>query len=133
LFFFSFTKNALATNKNRKKPSSAENLKDSDSYYKYGSLAPATVPGSKSFWTKKWLDLVAIVSEKGPADMFYVSTANDSWAELKDILSQYENPACILQLLVLQKPLILYGSKLRIFISLNATSISSCDSNKPLI
>jgi hypothetical protein len=89
-----------------KNPSSAENLKDSDSYYKYGSLVLATVPGSKSFWTKKWLDLVAIVSEKGPADMFYTSTANDSWPELKDILSQYENPACILQLLVLQKPLL---------------------------
>ena len=91
-----FTKNALATNKKRKKPLSAENLKDSDSYYEYGSLVPATVPGSKSFWTKKWLDLVAIVSEKGPADIFFTLTANDSWPELKDILSQYENPASIL-------------------------------------
>jgi hypothetical protein len=57
---------------------------------------PATVPGSKSFWTKKWLDLVAIVSEKSPADIFFTLTANDSWPELKDILSQYENPASIL-------------------------------------
>jgi hypothetical protein len=39
---------------------------------------PATVPGSKSFWTKKWLDLVAVVSEKGSADIFFSLTANDS-------------------------------------------------------
>ena len=57
---------------------------------------PATVPGSKSFWTKKWLNLVAIVSEKGSADIFFTLTANDSWPELKDIISQYENPASIL-------------------------------------
>ena len=48
-----FIKNVLAINKNRKKTLSAENLKDSDSYYKHGTLVPATVTGSKSFWTKK--------------------------------------------------------------------------------
>jgi hypothetical protein len=50
------------------------------------SLVPATVPRSKYFCTKTWLDLVAIVSEKGPADIFFSLTANDSWPELKDIL-----------------------------------------------
>ena len=42
------------------------------------------------------MDLVAIVSKKGPADIFFTLTANDSGPELKDILSQYENPASIL-------------------------------------
>jgi len=93
---FFLPKMLLLQIKIEKNPLSAENLKDSDSYYKYGSLVPATVPGSKSFWTKKWLDLVAIVSEKGPADIFFTLTANDSWPELKDILSQYENPASII-------------------------------------
>jgi hypothetical protein len=83
---FFFIKNILAINKNRKKTLSAENVKDSDSYYKHWSLVPATVPRSKYFCTKTWLDLVAIVSEKGPADIFFSLTANDSWPELKDIL-----------------------------------------------
>jgi hypothetical protein len=47
---------------------------------------PATVHGSKTFWTKKWLDSVAIDSEKGSADIFFSLTASDSWPELKDIL-----------------------------------------------
>ncbi|VDI27033.1 Hypothetical predicted protein [Mytilus galloprovincialis] len=67
-----------------------------NSYDKYSKVLPATVTGSKAFWRKKWLDLVAMVRQLGPADLFVTLTANDSWKELKTILSQYDNPQSIL-------------------------------------
>ncbi|CAC5390818.1 unnamed protein product [Mytilus coruscus] len=70
--------------------------KSKNSYDKYSKVLPATVTGSKAFWRKKWLDLVAMVRHVGPADLFVTLTANDSWIELKTILSQYDNPQSIL-------------------------------------
>ena len=45
---------------------------------------------------KKWLQLLSIVCEKGPGDIFLMLTANDSWATLKCILAQYPNPSLVL-------------------------------------
>ncbi len=67
-----------------------------EDYDKYSSYVPTNVTGSKSFWTKQWLDLTAMVSTWGPGDIFFTLTMNEGWGELKDILSQYPDSASIL-------------------------------------
>lgn len=66
--------------------------KSKEEYEKYGHVLPASVTGSKAFWRKKCLDLVAMVRALGPAYLFVTLTANDSWDALKTILSGYEHP-----------------------------------------
>ena len=92
----SFINSAIATNKNRSAPITAESLNNSDSYYKYGTTLTSTISGSKAYWQRKWLDLVAMVAIHGPPDIFFTLTANDSWQPLKQILSQYEQPTSII-------------------------------------
>ncbi len=92
-----YVNKVLATNKNREKPITAGNIKDDQgSYYKYGNVLPANIIGSKPYMKKKWLQLVAIVSHRGAADIFLTITANDSWPELIKILSQYENSSPVM-------------------------------------
>ena len=90
-----YINNVLATNKNRETPITSSNLKDSQSYYKYGNVMNSTITGSKAYWQKQYLDLVARVSAHGPGDIFFTVTFNESWQEVKDILSQYKSKASI--------------------------------------
>ena len=69
-----------------------------ENYYKYGTLLPATITGSKPYMKRKWLQLLAIVCAKGPRDLFVTLTANDSWDVLKSVLHQYENSSPVLHL-----------------------------------
>ena len=64
---------------------------DFDEYYKYGSHIPKTITGSKNYWKSKYLDLLAIIENKGYPKLFLTFTANDSWPGLKNILKNYEN------------------------------------------
>ncbi len=91
-----FVNNNLATNKNRKKTLNANDIKNQGYYYSYRTYFPTNVTGSKSFWTKQWLDLTARVSTWGPSEVFFTLTMNEGWSELKDILSQYPDLAFIL-------------------------------------
>ena len=92
-----FSNKALSTNKKRDKPLTASDINSSsEQYYRYGTLLPATITGSKSYMKKKWLRLLAIVCAQGPGDLFLTLTANDSWDVLKTILQQYENNSTIL-------------------------------------
>ena len=104
--FFAFDRNikarlfyinsALASNKNRDNPLTSATLSDRASYFKYGNVINATITGSKAYWQKQLLDLVARVSKFGPGDIFFTLTFNEGWSPLKDILSQYDNKASIL-------------------------------------
>ena len=92
-----YSNKALSTNRKHDRPVTAGDLNTSnDDYYKYGTLLPATITGSKSYMKTKWLQLLAIVRAKGPGDLFVTLTANDSWDVLKSILQQYENNSPIL-------------------------------------
>ena len=104
--FFAFDRNmkarlnhinaALASNKNRDAPLKSATLSEKATYYMYGNVVNATVIGSKAYWEKNLLDLVARVSKFGSGDIFFTLTFNEDWEPLKDILSQYDNKASVL-------------------------------------
>jgi hypothetical protein len=62
-----------------------------DEYYKYGEYIPQSITGSKRFWNAKYFDLVSIINSVGLPHLFLTFTSNDSWPELNEILSKYEN------------------------------------------
>ena len=90
-----YINNVLATNKNRDSPITSSNLIDKECYYKYGNVMNSTITGSKAYWQKQYLDLVARVSAHGPGDVFFTVTFNESWKEVKEINSQYKSKASI--------------------------------------
>ena len=90
-----YINNILGTNKNRDAPITSGDLTQSQSVYKYGKIMNATVIGSKAYWQKQYLDLVARVSAHGPGDIFFTVTFNESWPELKEILGQYKSKASV--------------------------------------
>ncbi|XP_071137190.1 uncharacterized protein [Mytilus edulis] len=93
----SYPKIPTLSNSNRKNHPTANEVGETKEVYdKYGHVLPASVTGSKGFWKKKWLDLVAMVRKLGPADLFVTLTANDGWDPLKSILSKYSKPQSIL-------------------------------------
>ena len=91
-----FTNKAVTTNKKRQKPINAGDIWLSSQYYRCGTLLPYSVIGSKAYMKKKWLQLIAIVCEKCPGDIFLTLTANVSLDTLKSILAQYPNPSPVL-------------------------------------
>ena len=75
-----FSNKALSTNRKCDKLVTADDISNTpQGYYKYGTLLPATIMGSKSYMKREWLQLLAIVHAKGPGDLFVTLTANDSW------------------------------------------------------
>ena len=92
-----FPNKALSTNKKREKAVTAGDISNTPkNYYKYGTLLPATITGSKSYMKRKWLQSLAIVHAKELGDLFVTLTANDSWDVLKSVLQQYENSSPVL-------------------------------------
>ena len=51
-----------------------------------GQFIPPKLPGTKSYWSKEYLDLMAFCEHQGMPDYFVTLTANDSWPGLKDML-----------------------------------------------
>ena len=92
-----FSNKALSTNKKREKAVTAgDRSNTSENYYKYGTLLPATITGSKSYMKRKWLQLLESVHAKGPGDLFVTLTTNDSWDVLNSVLQQYGNSSPVL-------------------------------------
>ena len=54
---------------------------------KLGQYIPPTLPGTKKYWAKEYLDLAAFCERCGVPDFFVTLTANDSWPELKKFLN----------------------------------------------
>ena len=46
---------------------------------KLGQYIPPTLPGTKKYWTKEYLDLAAFCERCGVPDFFVTLTANDNW------------------------------------------------------
>ena len=84
--FFAFDRNmkarlnhinaALASNKNRQlqAPLNSATLSDRTLYFMYGDVVNSTITGSKAYWEKQFLDLVAHVSKFGIGDIFFTLT-----------------------------------------------------------
>ncbi|RNA06979.1 DNA helicase ATP, partial [Brachionus plicatilis] len=64
-------------------------------YFEYGNCVPRCITGSKAYWKSKNYDLVSMVNNKGLPALFLTLTANDSWCELKSILSGKKKTAAI--------------------------------------
>ena len=54
---------------------------------KLGQYIPPTLPGTKKYWAKEYLDLAAFCERCGVPDFFVTLTANDNWPELKKFLN----------------------------------------------
>jgi hypothetical protein len=54
---------------------------------KLGQYIPPTLPGTKKYWAKKYLDLAAFCERCGVPDLFVTLTANDNWPELRKLLN----------------------------------------------
>ncbi|CAF0707230.1 unnamed protein product, partial [Brachionus calyciflorus] len=68
---------------------------DFEEYFEYGNCVPRSITGSKSYWSSKYYDLISIINNKGLPSLFVTLTANDSWPELKKILSTKKNKSSI--------------------------------------
>ncbi len=55
-------------------------------YDRVGQFIPPKLPGTKSYWSREYLDLMAFCVHQGVPDYFVTLTANDSWPKLKDML-----------------------------------------------
>ena len=78
---------------------------------------PPTLPGTKKYWAKEYLDLAAFCERCGVPDFFVTLTANDNWPELKKFLNgvaphfqPVETTVLFMQLFRALKPL-LWGNK----------------------
>ena len=55
---------------------------------KVGQYIHPTLPGTKKYWCKEYLDLATFCERCGVPDFFFVTlTANDNWPELKKFLN----------------------------------------------
>lgn len=52
-------------------------------YARYGTIVPNTIPGCKSYWTSRLLDLMAMSKELGLPTLFVTLTQYDGWPELQ--------------------------------------------------
>ena len=68
---------------------------------KLGQYIPLTIPGTKTYWAKEYLDLAAFCERCGVQDSFVMLTANDSGPELKKIFNGVAPHFCPVESLVL--------------------------------
>ena len=55
-------------------------------YDRVGQMIPPKLPGTKSYWSREYLDLATFCERQGLPDYFITLTANDGWVELKAML-----------------------------------------------
>ena len=62
-------------------------------YQQYGTQVPNTIPGSKSYWSSKLLEVLEMSAELGKPTFFITLTQNDGWHELQSLVKNgYEEP-----------------------------------------
>ena len=61
--------------------------KSSNSFYdKLGQIVPAQITGSRSYWSSKLLDLLAMSRKLGKPTFFITLTQNDNWIEIQNYI-----------------------------------------------
>ena len=87
LFYVAHARRARTTG--RVDDLTAGNMRDKNSnsfYDKLGQIVPAQITGSRSYWSSKLLDLLAMSRKLGKPTFFMTLTQNDNWIEIQNYI-----------------------------------------------
>eukprot|EP00112_Aurelia_sp_Birch-Aquarium-sp1_P021169 Seg5623.2 transcript_id=Seg5623.2/GoldUCD/mRNA.D3Y31 product="hypothetical protein" protein_id=Seg5623.2/GoldUCD/D3Y31 len=87
LFYVAHARKARTTG--RVDDLTAGNMRDKNSnsfYDKLGHIVPAQITGSRSYWSSKLLDLLAMSRKLGKPTFFITLTQNDNWIEIQNYI-----------------------------------------------
>ena len=58
-------------------------------YARFGAYVPSNMVGTRSYWSSRHLDLVAMSRELGQGDLFTTITMNDDWSDLQAAVQKW--------------------------------------------
>ncbi len=77
---------ATSTNPTAKELRDEASSESVNPYDRYGTDVTRSITGSKSYWSSKLLDLLAMTREFGQPTFFFTLTQNDNWPEIQNLV-----------------------------------------------